>query len=183
MGNDTLTGGVGGTNADQFRLRTDGNTDTITDYTDNTDKIGFLDGALTGGVNFGNTAAGDAAGVTLSANDFTTVAAVDDLNNTSDNRVTVITTQQTATQIAAISGNNGNHADNAYVVVFNSNTGKAEIWFDDNWFTVGGRLQVATLDGVSSWTAGTNPFTNTDFVVYNTTFAPAGVAGYRSTWP
>ena len=63
------------------------------------------------------------------------------------------------------------------MVVFNSDTGKAEIWFDDNWNSVAGRLRVATLVGVSSWTAGTNPFTNTDFVVYDTTFAPAGVAG------
>ena len=65
-GNDTLTGNGG---ADQFRLRTNSNTDTITDYTDNTDKIGFLGGAVTGGVSFTNTI-GSAAGATLLATDF-----------------------------------------------------------------------------------------------------------------
>ena len=67
-GSDTLTGNGG---ADQFRLRTDGGVDTITDYTDGTDKIAFLDTGSTGSgsVNFANTT-GTAAGAALNSNDF-----------------------------------------------------------------------------------------------------------------
>ena len=62
-GNDTLTGGGG---ADQFRLQTNGGTDTVTDYTPGTDTIGFLGSAGAGGVSFTNTAA-SANGTTLAA--------------------------------------------------------------------------------------------------------------------
>ncbi|GAA0029145.1 hypothetical protein [Bradyrhizobium ottawaense] len=60
------------------------------------------------------------------------------------------------------------------MVVFNSTTGKAEVWFDDNWFSTAGRVQIATLDGVTSGQVAA--LTAADFVLYDSSF-PAGVAG------
>ena len=74
----------------------------------------------------------------------------------------MVTTQQTAAQIAAATG----AALNTYVVVFNSTTNQAEIWFDSDWSTTGvERVQVATINGltasqVAALTAG-------DFVAYS----------------
>ena len=76
-GNDTLVGGtgndllVGGAGNDQFRMRTNTGTDIVRDYTDNVDKIGFLDTGSNnnGSVNFVSTV-GNAAGNPLAASDF-----------------------------------------------------------------------------------------------------------------
>ena len=168
-GNDSLTGNGG---ADQFRLRTNGGTDTITDYTDNADKIGFLGGAVTGGVNFTNTVA-SSAGTQLNASDLISRNSINNINNNDDNAVDVISAAQTTAQIT---GTNGGNATNTYVIVFNSDTGKGEIWFDDNWNNTAGRVQVATLNNVTSL-AGVTAITNTDIVVYDSTLGPAGVAG------
>ncbi|WP_349628829.1 VCBS domain-containing protein [Bradyrhizobium sp. AUGA SZCCT0177] len=176
-GNDNLTGGAGD---DQFRLRTDGNLDTITDYTDGNDKIGLLGGAVTGGFTFGNTVASP-SGTTLASADLTTRASITgatgiDAGN-DDNQVIVITGSQTATQIQnGTASVGGGSADNLYVAVFNSTTGKGEIWFDSNWNNASGRTQVATLDNVTTL-AGISALTNADFVVYNGSVAPAGIAG------
>ena len=168
-GNDSLTGGTG---ADQFRLQTNGNTDTITDFAVGTDKIGFLEGVGTGAVNY--TTSGTPGGATPGASDFTTSSTIASMNNSNDNIITVITGAQTTTQITASTGSPGNHADNTYVVVFNSTTGKAEVWFDDNWNSTAGRLQIATLNGVTSGQVAA--LTAADFVLYDSAF-PAGVAG------
>ena len=163
--NDTLTGNGG---ADQFRLRTNGGTETITDFTPGTDKIGFLEGS--GGlpaVDFAT--AGTAAGATLTAGDgnFTTRGSIAGINSTDDNQVDVITATQTTAQITA---DINVTASNLYVVVFNSTTGKAEIWFDDNWDNPGSRVQVATLDGVTA--AQVAALAASDFVVYNNVADP-----------
>ena len=60
--------------------------------------------------------------------------------------------------------------------MFNSTTGHGEIWFDTDWSTSGSRVQVATLNNVTSL-AGVTAITNTDIVVYDGTLGPAGVAG------
>nr|QIG91066.1 hypothetical protein G6P99_00015 [Bradyrhizobium sp. 6(2017)] len=169
-GNDTLTGNGG---ADQFRLRTDKGTDTITDYTDNTDKIGFLGGAVAGGFTFGNTVA-SSGGTTLSASDLTqraTISAISGAND--DNQVIVITGSQNNSAITTttVSG-----ATNLYVIVLDSTTGKGEIWFDSDWGDTANRVQVATLNNVTT-TAAVTAITNTDIVVYNGSVSPAGIAG------
>src|SRR5206468_4125045 len=62
--------------------------------------------------------------------------------------------------------------------VFDSTSSRGEIWFDDNWSTTGGRVQVATLSNVITSTIFTNlALTNTDFLVYDSTLGPAGIAG------
>ncbi|UOG92059.1 MAG: hypothetical protein L3K52_18010 [Candidatus Thiothrix sulfatifontis] len=52
------------------------------------------------------------------------------------------TTQITGTATAA--------AVDAVVAVFNSSTGNGELWYDDNWSTLTGRKQIATLDNMDS---------------------------------
>ena len=166
-GNDTVTGGGG---VDQFRLRTDGGTDTINDFVRGTDKIGFLEGsAITGAVDF--TTNGNSAGATLGASDFVQRASVASITATDDNKVIVITGGQTSLQIAAAT----NSATNSYVVVFDTTDNRAEIWFDDDWSSTTGRVQIATLVGVTQ--ADVTALARTDFVVYDTTLGPAGVAG------
>ncbi|MFD2053585.1 VCBS domain-containing protein [Mesorhizobium calcicola] len=172
-GNDTLTGNGG---ADQFRLRTNGGTDTISDYADNTDKIAFLGGAVTGGFTFGNTTA-TAGGATLDSNDFTSRNAISTINNNDDNQVDVISNSQTTTQIL---NDTGGGATNLYAIVFNSTTGKGEIWFDSDWSNTGSRVQVATLSNVTN-VAGVTAITASDIVVYDNTLGPAGVAGSAIT--
>lgn len=75
-GNDTLTGGA---NADQFRLATNAGTDKITDYVQGTDKIGLLEGAASGAVNFSTD--GTAAGVILGGSDFISHSTVAGITN------------------------------------------------------------------------------------------------------
>ncbi|WKY29861.1 VCBS domain-containing protein [Pseudomonas donghuensis] len=168
-GNDTLTGNGG---ADQFRLRTNGGTDTITDYTDNIDKIGFLGGAVTGGVGF--TTAGSSAGTALLSADFQTRNSISNINNNDDNKIDLIdASSQTTSQITT---GTGGGATNTYVIVFNSTTGKGEIWFDTDWSNTASRVQVATLNNVTTL-AGVANITASDIVVHDSILGPAGVAG------
>ncbi|WP_161566003.1 VCBS domain-containing protein [Caenibius tardaugens] len=166
MGNDTLTGGAG---ADQFRLQSNGGTDIIKDYVDGTDKIGFFDngGNTAGSVNFANTT-GSAAGTTLNAADLATITNVSNMTGSHDQRVLVVQSAQTETQItsASISG-----ANNNYVIVYNSTSGRGEIWFDADWGTTADRVKVATLDNVTT-VGGVTAITNADIVVYSTAAVP-----------
>ena len=168
-GNDILTGGGG---ADQFRLRTNSGTNTITDFTMGTDKIGFLDTGSTGSgsVNFANTT-GTAAGTALNASDFLTHANVSDISNSDDNSIIEITNAQTtgAIQTTTISG--GGSPINDFIVVFNSTTGRGEIWFDTDWSNTANRVQIATLDNVTTL-AQLTAITASDIVVYNSAVDP-----------
>lgn len=162
LGNDRLIGGAG---ADQFRFASNGGTDTVVDYTDNSDKIAFFDGGdgNNGSVNFGSTA-GSVGGATLNAADFQTRTGVTDIDGGDDNHVVRLTSAQTAAQL-----NNGlgeNNSQNVYVLAFNSNTGKGEIWFDTDWDNTGGRVRIATLDNITSL-AQLDQITNTDISVFS----------------
>jgi hypothetical protein len=129
---------------------------------DGTDKIGFREGG--------------AGGTALAAGDFdsrtsTTTILVDD-----DNQVVLITAARTGSEI--LNDDPGVNATDLYAVVFNSTTGRGEIWFDTNWNSggAGSRSLVATLDDIR--TIGEfGALDRTDFVVYTSTLAPAGVAG------
>ena len=170
-GNDTLTGGVGGTNADQFRLQTNSGKDTIVDFTDGTDFIGFLDTGSTGSgsINFGATT-GDADGNTLNANDYNTSASIAAIDNGQTEEVYEISSALTTAQITGDTSTDLN-TNNVYVVVFNSTTGRGEIWFDNNWNDTANRVQVATLDNFTA-TAQVTALTASDFVVYNSAADP-----------
>jgi len=166
--NDILTGGAG---ADQFRLRSTNNgTDTITDFTDGTDKIGFLDTGATGSgsVNFVSTT-GTAAGAALNAADFVTRAGITGILSTDDAKVISITG---ALSTANITGNlGGSNSLNSYILVFNSTTGRGEIWFDSDWDDTGDRVKVATLGNITTL-AQLNQIGADDIVVYNNATDP-----------
>ncbi|MDZ7602549.1 MAG: VCBS domain-containing protein, partial [Hoeflea sp.] len=169
-GNDTLVGGSGN---DQFRIASDSGSDIIADFLPGTDKIGLLDTGSTGSgsVNFANTI-GTSAGAALNPLDFITRGSVNTVVNSDDNSVVVITSTQTNSQITTttIGSNVSSTAVNTYIVVFNSTSNAAEIWFDNNWSTTGGRTLIATLHGVTA--AQVAAMTAADFVVYNNAADP-----------
>lgn len=179
-GADIIVGGAGADilrgngGADQFRLTTTGGTDTILDYIDGTDKIAFLDrGNFTNGsVNFSYTT-GSAAGANLNSNDFTTRDSITAIQSSVDNSVVrideALSEQQIMTQVSGTSGSGGsNHATNNYILVFNSTSGKGEIWFDNDWSDadMSNRVKVAVLDNVTTLTALKN-ITASDIRVYS----------------
>ena len=117
-GNDTLTGGLG---VDEFRLANDTGADTITDFAAGTDNLGFL--GTSGVSTYGSFAA---------------------IQSSDDDRVVIISAanQATATIQAADAGDN---ATNAYVLVFNEQLDRAEVWFDTNWNDTGSRNLVSAF--------------------------------------
>ncbi|TJW77417.1 MAG: hypothetical protein E5V92_28990, partial [Mesorhizobium sp.] len=151
--NDIMSGGggddvlLGGSGNDQFRMiaPSQNGTDTILDFLVGGHTIGLQQGA--DGWNAATTSA-TAAGIALSASDYLNKTAIANIAAGDTNKVVEIQTAQTSSQI--INGTGG--AANAYVAVFNSDTGKGEIWFDANWSDTGGRVHVATLDDVTTLT-------------------------------
>lgn len=154
-GNDTLTGNGG---ADQFRLAEFYNkTDTITDFQKGTDKVGLNQ------FDFTNTTATQ-AGATLASTDY-----VENLNSissisTAENKKMV--ELQGSLSSAQIAAQTSSGAAEAYVLVHNSGTGKAELWYDSNWNDTGNRSHILTFDNVTDLT-GVVGFSNTDFVEYS----------------
>ncbi|WP_393936926.1 beta strand repeat-containing protein [Aeromonas rivipollensis] len=173
-GNDTLMGGSG---SDQFRLQTNGGNDTIVDYVDGTDEIAFLDNGSTGSgsVNFGNTS-GDTDGNTLSGSDFDARASFAAIQSSDDNQVVRISAAGIASA-DILAADAGDDATNTYVIVFNDELDRGEIWFDTNWNDTANRVQVATLNNITTL-AQLNAIDEDDIDVYSSpVVAPAGVAG------
>ncbi|TPM43015.1 type I secretion C-terminal target domain-containing protein, partial [Mesorhizobium sp. B2-3-2] len=160
-GNDTLSGGAGN---DQFRFATNTGTDTVNSFVAGADKIGFLEGTGTGAVNFGT--AGTAAGATFAAGDLVSHTTIAGIANSDDNKVILITTAQASNVIDNATGS----ATNSYVVVYDSNDNRAEIWFDTDWSTASSRTQVATINGLTQ--AQVAALTVSDFVAYNSATDP-----------
>lgn len=158
-GSDELTGNGG---ADQFRFLTNlEGSDTIKDFTVGTDKIGVVDALL----NFANTA-GAAAGTQIAAADYeagrssiANIVAGDNLK---------VVELQSALTTAEIGGQVSAGAANAIVLVFNSTTGKGEMWYDSTWADAtadGTRVQLATFDNITTL-VGVQGFSAADFVNY-----------------
>jgi Ca2+-binding RTX toxin-like protein len=143
---DTLTGGLGN---DRFRWLSSNGTDTITDFTTADDQFELADV-------FNNTTSGSS----LAAADYATAATFAAVSNADDNKVIEVTASQTAAEVGVdIAG-----LTNAYILVFNSTAGNAQLVFDANWANAGGRQVVADLTSINSL-ALTNAFTNTNFFV------------------
>jgi len=145
-GADTLTGGLGN---DRFQWLDGDGTDTITDFTTTNDQFALADV-------FANTTPGN----TLRGTDYLTASTMANVTNQNDDKVIEITSSQTAAQI----GVNIGGLSNAYILVFNSTVGNAQLIFDGNWANSGGRQVVANLTSINSLTL-TNAFTNTSFFV------------------
>ena len=153
-GNDLLTGNGG---SDQFRLAEFYNrTDTITDFAKGTDKVGLNQ------FDFTNTAATQ-AGATLASGDY--VENLNTISNISGSEDKKLVELQTSLSDAQITGQTSTAAAEAYVLVHNTTTGKAEVWYDSNWNDTGNRQHILTFDNVVDLT-GVTGFSNTDFVEY-----------------
>jgi len=154
-GNDTLIGGLdadtlsGGLGNDRFQWRDGDGTDTITDFTTPNDQFALADV-------FANATPGN----TLLGTDYLTATSMANVTNQNDDKVIEITSGQTAAQISVNIGG----LSNAYILVFNSTVGNAQLIFDGNWANSGGRQVVANLTSINSL-ALTNAFTNTNFFV------------------
>lgn len=148
-GNDRLTGGSG---ADQFRFATTNAGVTITDFSlAEGDTLAFSDGAAAGSVPLATV--GNAAGVALVAADFDAVATIAAVRSDTggagagNNQVYRVTSTQTTAEITAAVATG---ASNAWVVVYDSTRGEARLYFDDDWISAEGRIDVALIGGLSA---------------------------------
>ena len=157
VGNDQLTGGSGN---DQFRIINALNgTDIITDFTVGGDDIGIL----TGFVDFANTT-GTQAGATLNALDYSdTVTAIANISAANNLTVVEIAASQTTVQITTATAAAATGA--SFALVFNSTTGRGEIWYDDDWNTDADRVQLVSFDNITTLAQLTG-MSNADFVEY-----------------
>lgn len=153
-GNDELTGNGG---ADQFRFLTDADgTDVIRDFTVGTDKVGIVDAVI----NFAGTA-GTAAGAAIASTDYE--ASRNDITNIVVGDTLKVIELQTGLTTAQITSQVG-AAANAIALVFNTTTGKGEMWYDTDWSNVtAARVQLATFDNVTTL-VGVQGFSSLDFV-------------------
>ena len=157
-GNDRLTGNGG---ADHFRLATNTGTDTITDFSKNAgDTIALLDDGYTGwgSVNFSNN------GEQLNSSAFSKVDSLGSIGDL-DNRVIVVRSAVSNMDSAILS-----NADRSYIVVYNSNLSRGEIWYSDDWGTTIDRKLVAILENVSLQQIAA--LERTDFVAYSSAADP-----------
>lgn len=151
-GNDVLTGNGG---MDQFRYDDWSGTDQITDFTAGEDKIGFASGS------FGNTDATE-DGTVLATDDYIeNLSNVASMTGAESSKLVELQLAASQTQIEDTTTN----ATNTYLLVFNSTSGEAEIWYDVNWDTTSAREHVLTIDGIDS-VEQLIGLSNTDFVEY-----------------
>ena len=151
-GNDVLTGNGG---EDQFRFSDWSGTDNILDFTSGEDKIGLQR------VDFGNTNASD-EGTVLSSDDYVeNLQNIANMTNAESNTVVELQLAASQTQIEDTTAG----AQDAYLLVFNSTTGRGELWFDADWSTDSGRSHTASFNDVTSL-ADLIGFSRTDFVEY-----------------
>jgi Ca2+-binding RTX toxin-like protein len=157
-GTDTIVGGTGddsltgGTGSDRFVWFSGDGTDTITDFASGAGNDQFALPDI-----FTNTANDS----TLNAADFTTESTLADLVAPADDlKVVKITDGQTNDEIVL----DGFYATvNAYVLVFNSTSAFAQLWYDDDWSSNSGeRMQLATFSNVTN-ASGLSGFVNSNF--------------------
>ena len=154
-GNDTMTGNGG---SDQFRLAEFYNkTDTIKDFSKGSDKVGLNE------FDFTNTTQTQ-AGTTLASTDYVeNLTGITQMSSSEDKKLVELQTSVSGTQIASQTSSS---AAEAYVLVHNSTTNKAEIWYDSDWSGTGNRSHILTLDNIVDL-SGLIGMSNTDFVEYS----------------
>lgn len=151
-GNDVLTGNGGN---DQFRLSDWSGTDTIKDFTSGQDKIGLQE------VDFQNTTA-SSTGQTLASADY--VENLQNIGSMSNSENQTLVELQLAASQSQIESSTAETSD-AYLLVFNSTSNEAELWYDANWNTTSGREHAATIEGIDS-VSDLVGLSRTDFVEY-----------------
>jgi hypothetical protein len=152
-GADILTGNGG---ADQFRLSGfDNSTDLIKDFIKGVDKIGLS-------FNFSNTR-GSQAGATLESTDYVSNRdGITAIGNSDAGKIIELQKGLSGSQIATDSAS---AAVEAWILVFNTDTQKAELWHDDNWSNATNRDHVVTFENIVNL-AGVQGFVATDFVEF-----------------
>jgi Ca2+-binding RTX toxin-like protein len=154
-GSDTMTGNG---DSDQFRLAEFYNkTDIITDFATGTDKVGLNE------FNFTNTTQTQ-AGATLASTDYVeNLSTISNISGAEDKKVVELQSSLSETQIGSQTSSS---AAEAYVLVHNTTTNKAEIWYDSNWNDTGNRSHILTFDNIVNL-SGLTGMSNTDFVEYS----------------
>jgi hypothetical protein len=85
------------------------------------------------------------------------------MSSSEDKKLVELQTSVSGTQIASQTSSS---AAEAYVLVHNSTTNKAEIWYDSDWSGTGNRSHILTLDNIVDL-SGLIGMSNTDFVEYS----------------
>ena len=154
-GSNTLTGNG---DTDQFRLASyNRHVDTITDFEKSVDKVGLNQ------FDFSSTTATQ-AGAVLSTNDYIeNINTVSGISGAEDKKLVELQSSLSATQIT---GQTSTASAEAFVLVHNTTSGKAELWYDSDWSTTANRDQVISFDNIVGLT-GVTEFSNTDFVEYS----------------
>lgn len=152
-GADTLTGNGG---ADQFRLSGyNNNADLITDFNNGTDKIGLNQ------FDFSNTTATQ-GGALLSITDYVeNRLGITNIGNADSQKIIELQSSLNGDQISTDTG----AAVDAFVLVHNTTSGQAELWYDNDWSSSTNRDQVVTFDNITDL-VGVQSFSNSDFVEY-----------------
>ncbi|MFC6640135.1 hypothetical protein [Sulfitobacter sediminilitoris] len=151
-GDNVLTGNDG---ADQFRFSNFNGTSDITDFNTAEDRVGLQR------IDFGNTNE-NSAGAVLDTDDYIeNVQSIGALSSGEDNTVVELQTGASTSQITSSTGN----ASNAYLLVFNTTTGKGELWFDSDWSNTTSRTQTAEFTNITEL-ADLIGLSNTNFVEY-----------------
>ncbi len=152
-GADTLTGNGG---SDQFRLAEFFNqTDIILDFNQDSDKVGLNE------FDFSNTSATQ-AGANLSTEDYVeNRLGITNIGSADEHKVIELQSSLSNDQISSDTG----AAIEAFVVVHNTTSGKAELWYDNDWSTSSNRDHVITFDNITDLT-GVQSFDSADFVEY-----------------
>jgi hypothetical protein len=152
-GADSLTGNGG---ADQFRLAEFYNsTDTITDFAQGVDKVGLNQ------FDFANTTATTEGAALLISDYVDNRSGITSIGNADAKKVIELQAALDGNQIASDSG----AAVEAYVLVFNTTSGKAELWYDSNWSNSGSRSHIVTFENITNL-VGVQDFSNGDFAEY-----------------
>ncbi|WP_292294410.1 hypothetical protein [Marivita sp.] len=153
LGGDNVL--IGNDGSDQFRFSNWSGSSTLQDFVVGQDKIGLER------VDFGNTNA-TSAGATLNSNDYIeNVSSITGMSNAESDRVVELQSTLSQNQIENQTGS----ATDAYVLVFNSTSGRGELWFDADWSTTGGRSQTAIIDDITDL-VGLTGLSNSDIVEY-----------------
>jgi len=152
-GDDVLTGGSGQTEMtgdagrDEFRFARDDTQNTIQDFSVGTDIIALANQSMNG-LRFANSTDSGTNSSDLSADDF---VSVDTLYRVaaSDNQKLVVVRNATSLEEIQSSDSEGQFAE-YFFVVFNTDAGKAQLWYDPNASESGNSRLVADIEGLTT---------------------------------
>ena len=146
-GNDVLSGGSGN---DQFRMLapSQNGTDTTLDFRTGANTVALQQGG-DGWNAAGSNPAPDASASLASSDYIQTRSAISNMVADDSNKVVEMQANLTTAQINGGAAQTSADSVNAYIVLFNSTSGRGELWYDSNWGDNAARVQVATFDDIT----------------------------------